>query len=244
MPTTADLTMMPARANSPGKSPEHPLAHHCFSLSVLRMKGDNLPDMDCSGLSAQQAQDLANCLPFLACGEESAVHAFSHSLLKDINPEEAAQMQAIAEDELRHAVYLENLRCALPSPDIHLPVEAMSRFFRRLLTRNSARHFAQVAALDLSVCRLLTPLLNPQAGLKNAPQVQEMLRLITRDEARHVKVARNMAARLGLTPVVLAEIELDMEYRLGVLLAPIRASLERLTNQHQASAAEPGWAQQ
>lgn len=244
MPTKADPNMIDGTGN--------PSSHHCFSLAALRNKRDEELNtvhdqtidqhplhaaqkpaklaIDCSGLSAQLALDLANCLPFLACGEESAVHAFSHSLLKDIRPEEAAQMQAIAEDELRHAHYLESLRCELPEPNIHLPVEAMSRFFRRLLTKNSARHFAQVAALDLSVCRLLAPLLHPQAGLKNAPQVREMLGVLTRDEARHVKVARNMACKLGLTPAALEEIDQEIEQRLAGLLAPIRASLDRLTS--------------
>lgn len=228
-----------------GEAPNS-LSHHCFSLPALRPKhGKALSPaedqgsarqaakltIDCSGLSAELALDLANCLPFLACGEESAVHAFSHSLLKDIHPEEVAQMQTIAEDELRHAHYLESLRSALPAPSIHLPVEAMSRFFRRLLTKNSAKHFAQVAALDLSVCRLLAPLLHPQAGLKHARQVREMLGAITRDEARHVKVARNMACQLGLTPAALDEIHQDIEQQLTNLLAPIRASLARLAHQ-------------
>ncbi len=237
MSTKADLTMKNVTDNS--------LSHHCFSLTVLRMKRDKALEIsdrnapvthaelrpDCSGLSAQIALDLANCLPFLACGEESAVHAFSHSLLKDISSEEAKEMQAIAEDELRHARYLESLRCELPAPSIHLPVDATSRFFRRLLTKNSAKHFAQIAALDLSVCRLLAPLLHPQAGLRNAPQVREILGAITRDEARHVKVARTMAFKLGCTPLAFAGIHKDIEQQLANLIAPIRASHDRLARQ-------------
>lgn len=224
---------------------ENFLPHHCFSLAVLGNKRGTARQIDeyrpsvecdklspdCSGLSPQIAIDLANCLPFLACGEESAVHAFSHSLLKDVSPEEAKEMQAIAEDELRHANYLESLRCALPSPNIHLPVDATSRFFRRLLTKNSAKHFAQIAALDLSVCRLLAPLLHPQAGLRNAAQVREILGVITRDEARHVKIAREMAFKLGCTPKVFSDIQQDIEQQLAILIAPIRVSLDRLGKQ-------------
>ena len=249
MSTKAELNMK----NVADKS----LSHHCFSLAALRTRSDNLLDEggqnapvthaeigpDCSGLSAQLALDLANCLPFLACGEESAVHAFSHSLLKDISSEEAKEMQAIAEDELRHARYLESLRCELPAPSIHLPVDATSRFFRRLLTKNSAKHFAQIAALDLNVCRLLSPLLHPQAGLRNAPQVREILGSITRDEARHVKVARKMAFKLGCTPLAFAGIHQEIEQQLATLIAPIRTSHDRLAKQDQHGVIEPATSQ-
>lgn len=249
MSTKAELNMK----NVADKS----LSHHCFSLAALRTRSDNLIDEgrqnapvthaeigpDCSGLSAQLALDLANCLPFLACGEESAVHAFSHSLLKDISSEEAKEMQAIAKDELRHARYLECLRCELPAPCIHLPVDATSRFFRRLLTKDSAKHFAQIAALDLSVCRLLAPLLHPQAGLRNAPQVSEILGAITRDEARHVKVARKMAFKLGCTPLAFAGINQEIEQQLATLIAPIRASHDRLAKQDQHGVIEPATSQ-
>ncbi|MBC3911271.1 hypothetical protein [Undibacterium umbellatum] len=185
--------------------------------------------IDCNNLSEIQALDLANCLPFLACGEESAVHAFSHSLLKGVTSEEAEEMYGIAADELRHASYLESLRSELPKPSIHLPVDAMSRFFRRMLTKNSALHFAQVAALDLSVCRLISTLLHPHAGLRNHAQIRDILGEIARDEARHVSVARNMAIKLGMTPLALAKVNLDIDLQLSNLLSPIRPSLDRLS---------------
>lgn len=216
------------------------LAYQCFPLhtlsereslwSGLSLLDEGALDSDCAALPQQVAQDLANCLPFLACGEESAVHAFSYSLLKHIRAADLEEMQLIAKDELRHAHYLDQLKRKLPLPDIVLPAEAMTDFFKRLLTRDPARHFAQVAALDLSVCRLLTRLLQPQACLYKVQEIAELLRRIVRDEARHVKVARQMASELGLSSLVQKQIDSDIEQRLARLLLPIKDNLDRLSS--------------
>lgn len=205
-------------------------SRHCFALNIHPRTNDIEP-INCMGLSAPDAQDLANALPFLACGEESAVHAFGGSLLRDIAPNEQATMVAIAEDELRHATWLERLRIALPEPDISLPTEGMARFFKKLLTRKASLHFARVAALDLAVCHLLAPLLHTKASLIAAPEVRDGLLSIVRDEARHVQFAKQTAQRLGLSVQAQEQVNLAIERQLVALLAPVTPGLVRLARQ-------------
>lgn len=225
-----------------GDTTPHALRRHCFAvvghLTIMAdaddHKQEQLLPIDCSALSSQQAQDLSNALPFLACGEESAVHAFGSSLLKQVSQDEQAAMLRIAQDEFRHALWLERLRRALPPPCIHLPEHAMQLFFRRLLTRDAAKHFARVAALDGAVCQLLAPLLHQRASIQCAPELRSGLLAIVRDEARHVQVARQMAARLGMSSAGQTAINQEITQALDALLLPIASSLQRLSKQHEA----------
>jgi rubrerythrin len=208
---------------------------HCFTLGLdhsLQYSDNHLIKIDCQSLTTQQTNDLANCLPFLACGEESAVHAFSSSLLKHVTIEEQVEMNAIAEDELRHAMWLTSLKNALPEPSLTLPQDAMTRFFKRLLTKKPALHFARVAALDYSVCKILVPLIRENAGLQLAPQVKEGLISIMKDEARHVQIAKNMAIKLGMNAAELEHVNAQIHQELMQLLKPITPCLKRLA-EHQ-----------
>lgn len=212
----------------------HAQAHesHCFSLAFnnsFSYSVSSLTIIDCQKLTVQQANDLANCLPFLACGEESAVHAFSSSLLKHVTPEEQLEMNAIAEDELRHAMWLASLKNALPEPSLTLSHDAMTRFFKRLLTKKPALHFARVAALDYSVCKILAPLIRENAALQFVPQVREGLIAIVKDEARHVQIAKNMAIKLGMSEAELEQVYSQIHQELMQLLRPIASCLRRLS---------------
>lgn len=186
------------------------------------------PAVDASALPSDVAVALSNALPFLRCGEESAVHAFGRRLASAADGAEQAALEAITTDEARHAAWLEALAAALPAPDTAPEAGAMAAFFRRLLTRDPALHFARVAALDLSVCALLRPLVARRGVLASAPQVLAGLRLIRLDEARHVRVARDCARRLGLNPRRQSELDRALRDDLTKLLAPVRSSLGRL----------------
>lgn len=186
------------------------------------------PAIDASTLPADAAQALSNALPFLRCGEESAVHAFGRRLSGVAVGGEQAALDAIAADEERHAAWLEALAAALPASDAGAAADAMVGFFRGLLTRHTALHFARIAALDLSVCALLRPLVAPHTALAAAPAVVAGLAAIRRDEARHVRVARACARRLGVQPATQRELDLALRRDLSQLLAPVRTSLLRL----------------
>lgn len=210
---------------------------HCFALHNVAATNNCsnhlvAQPISCGTLSNHHCQDLANALPFLACGEESAIHAFSNSLLKHLNENQRAEMARIAEDELRHANWLERLRISLPLPNQHLPNKQLTRFFKRLLTRHTALHFARVAALDSAVCKLLAPLLRVDSILFcQAPEVHSGLVSILRDEARHVKAARKMASNFGLSKAKQTEVNTNIEAELWQLLTPVLPGLNRLARQ-------------
>lgn len=212
-------------------------ARHCFALDDVVAPKDCsglwvTQSLSCGSLPSQHCQYLANALPFLACGEESAIHAFSSSLLKHLNENQRAEMARIAEDELRHADWLERLRISLPQPNQHLPNKQLTRFFKRLLTRNTALHFARVAALDSAVCKLLAPLLRVDSALYcHAPEVHSGLVSILRDEARHVKAARKMAINFGLSKAQQTEVNANIEAELWQLLMPVLPGLKHLERQ-------------
>lgn len=208
-------------------------APHCFLLRSFPKDTGDVP-LQLGQLSDANAQDLANALPFLACGEESAVHAFSGSLLRDIDADEKKVMAVIADDELRHAIWLERLRQVLPAPNLSLPVDSMAHFFKRLLTRKAALHFARVAALDRAVCQLLAPILHAHAGLAAAPEIRAGLLSIARDEARHVQIAKTTALRLGLPMQELNQVYRTIDQQLWRLLAPVEPGLRRLAQQEVA----------
>ena len=216
-------------------------SRHCFIIngSVVRdhVNDSALPlSLNCGTLSAQHRQDLANALPFLACGEESAIHAFSSSLLKHLNDQQRAEMAQIANDELRHAHWLECLRIALPQPNLHLSSIELTRFFKRLLTRNTSLHFARVAALDSAVCKLLAPLLHAESALVcQSPQIHAGLVSIALDEARHVKAARAMAAHFGLSQLMQVEVNAAIKAELWQLLTPVLPGLARLARRTTAN---------
>lgn len=186
------------------------------------------PAVDASGLAPDVAQALSNTLPFLRCGEESAVHAFGRRLARAAHGTEQAVLDAITADEARHAAWLEALAEALPPPDAGPDATAMARFFRRLLTRDPALHFARVAALDLVVCAILRPLVARGSALSAAAPVADGLRSIRRDEARHVRVARQCARRLGVSATRQHELDAALRDELAALLAPVRSNLQRL----------------
>jgi rubrerythrin len=187
-----------------------------------------LDTLDTLGLPADVALALADALPFLRCGEESAVHAFGRRLARHHAGGEGQALAAIAADEVRHAAWLEALAAQLPAPPAVPDAEAMSAFFRGLLTRDPALHFARIAALDLAVCALLQPLVASGTCMVAAPRVHAGLRAIRSDEARHVRVARRCARALGWQPEAQRRLDLALREQLAALLEPVQASLARL----------------
>lgn len=184
--------------------------------------------IDTRALPTEAALALADALPFLQCGEESAVHAFGRRLAGSAGLAEQAALDAITADEQRHANWLEALAAALPEPAARPDAAAMAAFFRRLLTREPALHFARIAALDLAVCAILQPLAAPRGALAVAPEVVSGLAAIRRDEARHVRVARHCAGALGFSAADQRALDLEMRTELAGLLAPVRKSLGAL----------------
>jgi rubrerythrin len=197
----------------------------CFS----RLRNDSgvaLEALSTQDLPAKVAQALADTLPFLLCGEESAVHAFGRRFAGRTGRQ--AALKEIVEDELHHAAWLEALAARLPAPSSAPDAGRMAGFFRNLLTRDPARHFAQIAALDLAVCDLMRPMVAPDSVLAGAPALVAGLRAIRKDEARHVRVARDCARELGFDIAQQRALANALQIALGELLATVRGSLECL----------------
>jgi rubrerythrin len=184
--------------------------------------------LDTAALPPQTARALAEALPFLRCGEESAVHAFGRRLAGAGGLAQQAALDRITADEERHASWLEALASSLPMPAAAPDAAAMAGFFRRLLTRDPALHFARIAALDLAVCAILRPLASADGALAAAPVVVKGLGSIRRDEARHVRIARRCAEALGFREHEQHALDAAMRAELTRLLAAVAPGLAHL----------------
>lgn len=183
---------------------------------------------DIAALPTHIAIALATLLRFLLCGEESATHAFGDSLRHSLADAERAALEVIAREEAAHAWLIGQWTTRLPGTPVAFDVDATRRFFRRLQTRNSALHFARVAALDALVCRLLSRLIRgaalaPYAGLRAG------LSRIRSDEIEHVRISRAHAMHQGMGPAGFSAVAVDVGARLDVLLAPAMPALRVLT---------------
>jgi hypothetical protein len=216
-------------------SAQWPLAPVCFVSAGLsraptraRITAKVPPSALTVGLSPGQRQDLADLLPFLACGEESAAHVFAHSLQAAVPARFWPSLDQIAQDEHRHAELLSGLRDELPRPNPSISPTRLIFFFKRLETPDPAEHLARVAALDLAVCRLLQPLLRHGAAISRAPALHAALSQLRADESGHVRLARRLAGELGFESENLVQLNRALSARLNTLLAPVAPALARL----------------
>lgn len=179
-------------------------------------------------LPGHLATAFATLLGFLLCGEESATHAFGDSLARTSTDVERAALTAIAHDEAVHACLIDQWLAWLPDAPSDLDLVASRRFFKRLQSRDRVLHFARIAALDASVCRMLSQLIRSTALAHRAGLVAG-LALIRSDEARHVRVSRTLALRHGMRPEDLSDVAADVDAQLAVLMAPAEPAMRMLT---------------
>jgi hypothetical protein len=145
-------------------------------------------------LADAHARALAELVPFLLCGEESAVLAFGHHAQSRKWAHRARQdFNRIEVDEVRHARWLHDLQASLPAPraDSRLRTR-MRRFFVRLRRRDPGMHLGRIAALDSAACLILGRLRRARACASDA-RVSRIFESIHRDEACHVAIARHYA---------------------------------------------------
>jgi cytochrome c biogenesis protein CcdA len=91
---------------------------------------------------------LADVLPYLACGEESAVYAFTGRLQLALPADAAQVLQRIADDEQGHADLIAAIQAELPAAQASISPLRLAQFFRRIEATTPAEHLARVAALD------------------------------------------------------------------------------------------------
>lgn len=146
------------------------------------------------------AQALADLLPILLCGEESAELVFAgaaddsalDATLKDL-------LRSVAADERGHGAALARLRAMLPPPRSRGPARRAAHFLRRLASPDLGTHLARVAALDAGVCRVLGDICLRGTLVARNPTLARVFNRIRNDEARHVRIGRQCAKALGIT---------------------------------------------
>jgi hypothetical protein len=179
-------------------------------------------------LGATPAEALAELLQVFACGEESASLAFARLGRSPLEETARRALAGIAGEEREHERLLRGLRGALPAlPRDRALQRELLHFYHGLAQPEIGLHLASIASLDAAVCSILAALLHPAGILANVPAVAMIFRRIHRDEARHVRVARRLAAALvrkDVLDAVAARTRLDL---VG-LLAPRAAALERV----------------
>ena len=130
-----------------------------LDLAVRALEGE---DFTPTGMNTKEAEALANLLPFLLCGEESAVHVFfreGRRIRK--KAESAAQdlMWQIAGEEKVHEHMISLLQSKIPpSSDMEAIRRRSHDFFVNMSSKEPALHFARVAGLDSGVCKIMAAL--------------------------------------------------------------------------------------
>ncbi len=165
----------------------------CFArsgrLTVVRVAPPRI------GLRDAHAEALAVLVPLLGCGEEAAALAFDGLADAERDPAAAAALAAIGAEERVHDAMLKAVMAALPVPgELAALRRAARRFHIELGVGCPAAHLARIAAIDAGVCTLLSRLLHAGTPLANDPALAALLGGIHRDEARHVRVSRRLAA--------------------------------------------------
>jgi len=141
------------------------------------------------------AEALAELLPLLLCGEESAVLAFGARAARDsLDAAACARLERIRREEVVHGLLLQRLQTALPATVLEPSLRTrMRRFFIMLTDRDPGRYFARIAGLDSAVCIVLGALRGRRSPLGGDAAVAATFARIHRDEARHVDAARGIA---------------------------------------------------
>ncbi|MCK9194473.1 MAG: hypothetical protein M0P19_11430 [Nevskia sp.] len=180
------------------------------------------------GLSESAAQGLADVLPVLICGEASAelvFRAVESELPDDFDPDLAAALNSIADDEHRHGIWLDTVRAQLPSPSSRSTARHAARFLRQLACQDLGLHLTRVAALDAGVCMILAEVCARQTPIAASPPLLSLFTRIRRDEGRHVRISRRGAAALGADPSAQADERKRVLAALAALLVPQGPSL-------------------
>ena len=184
----------------------------CFRLAAAMPAAPPLGPLH---FSDAQAQALSELLQVFACGEESASLAFTHLSDSPLTDATRRGLARIAKEELMHERLLRRLRGALPAPVVNRQLRhAMIRFYHRMTQVDIGLHLASIAALDSAVCSILATLLAPAGVLAQEPTVTTIIRRIHRDEARHVRLSRRLAAELARGDAISAVAE---NARLGLV---------------------------
>jgi len=146
-------------------------------------------------LADEQAEALSELLQIFACGEESAAIAFAGLGTSSIEDTARRALVWIAGEELVHEALLRGLRGVLPAPARDKELRrALVHFYHGIAGGNIGIHLAAIASLDSAVCLILSALLRQGGAIAQDLAVASAFRRIHGDEAKHVRVSRQIAA--------------------------------------------------
>jgi hypothetical protein len=217
-----------AFAAAPAFTASAPQGPACFAL-----RGGHALRAPCPAPALRLADGaeaaLAELLPLLLCGEESAVLAFGASDVRhSLDSAARNELEKIRCEEVVHGLLLQRLQAGLPPASLDAGLRArMRRFFITLADADPGRYFARIAGLDSAVCVLLGALRGRRSALAGAPTVAATFACIHRDEAGHVRAARGIALAFA-TPARARDVATETRARLVTLLAERGAAFETL----------------
>lgn len=182
-------------------------------------------------ISQRHEEALARLVPFLLCGEQSAIHVFgseierlrSNTLSKSID-----LLRSIETDEYAHEQALQTLTSMLMEPTDIKDIKRKARHFYVRLgnTTGMAQHFARVAQLDACVCIIMNAITKCDLGRDNL--ITQLFERIKKDEARHVAVSKKHFHYLGGDEKMLLDNKYDVSHKLVDLLSTEADSFETL----------------
>lgn len=189
------------------------------------------PSSRMATLSPEALQGLADLLPVLLCGEESAEHVFAGAAehaSASLNPAMRAGLAAIADDEHRHGLMLLALRNSLPCTQDSDAVQRSARFLKSLASADLKTHLTRVSALDAGVCIVLAEVTRPGTPIAKAVNIAQVFSQIRRDEGRHVRISRQYAQALGVDAKMESAERRSVIAEFCALLTPSATAFTRL----------------
>ena len=182
-------------------------------------------------ISSRHNEALARLMPFLLCGEQSAIQVFGAEVerLRDSSWSKSIRLlKSIESDEYAHEEALQTLSSLLMQPSDLNDIKRRARHFYIRLgnTKGMTEHFARVAQLDACVCIIMNAISNSDLG-KNSLATQLVDR-IKKDEARHVGVSKKHFHYLGGDETILKRNKRDVSNKLVALLQTEADSFESL----------------
>ena len=182
-------------------------------------------------ISSRHNEALARLMPFLLCGEQSAIQVFGAEVdrLRESGWSKSVDLlKDIESDEYGHEMALRTLSQLLMQPaDLGSIKRQAQHFYLKLgNTAGMTEHFARVAQLDACACIIMNEISNSDLG-QNSP-VSQLLNRIKKDEARHVNISKKHFLHLGGVESTLKENGHEISEKLVALLRTEADSFESL----------------
>ena len=170
---------------------------------------------------------LARIVPFLICGEQSAIRVFASAAGRcDQRARWRSAFLDIERDESGHEAAWQALLEVLPRPrELQRLKRRAALFFTRLGRAHSVgEHFARIAHLDTAVGVMMWHL--ERSAVAAEPRIAALAGHVKRDEARHVSVSKRYVRDLGVPRERYEALGAEVRDELVATLAPVAEALE------------------